>query len=119
MRYILNQVYNKYHVLSQRLIGVVDTLEEANQKAKLRGFSDFQQDPKHEDALKTEPMLFEEDGKVIGSTMLCAILYSEVESAAAESLLNADANAEQETTPEMIKKPETKNSLGDIFNLGA
>lgn len=91
MRYILNQVYNKHHMLSQRLIGVVDTLEEANQKAKLRGFGEFQQDPKHEDALKTEPMLFEENGKVVGSTMLCAILYSEVESAAAESLLNADA----------------------------
>lgn len=91
MVYILSQVYDKHHVLSQRIIGVVGTLEEANQKAKLRGFSDFHQDPKHEDALKTDPMLYEEDGKVVGSTMLCAILYSELEGAAAESLLNADA----------------------------
>lgn len=101
MHYILNQVYNKHHMLSQRLIGVVDTLEEANQKAELRGFGDFQQDPKHEDALKTEPMLFEEDGKVVGSTMLCAILYSEMESAAAESLLNADAPTLKETTKDI------------------
>ncbi len=88
MVYILSQVYDKHHMLSQHIIGVVKTLDEANQKARLRGFSEFQQDPKHEDALKTEPMLYEEDGKVIGSTMLCAILYSELEGAAAESLMN-------------------------------
>lgn len=110
MRYILNQVYNKHHMLSQRLIGVVDTLEAANQKAKLRGFGDFQQDPKHEDALKTEPMLFEEDGKVVGSTMLCAILYSEMESAAAESLLNADV-----PTPKELTKDISDTADGDLF----
>lgn len=111
MRYILNQVYNKNHTLSQRLIGVVDTLEEANQEAKVRGFGDFQQDPKHEDALKTEPMLFEKDGKVAGSTVLCAILYSEIEGAAAESLLNADAPMLKETSVDISDTVDNSSAL--------
>lgn len=115
MRYILNQVYNKHHMLSQRLIGVVSTLEEANQKAKLRGFGEFQQDPKHDDALKTEPMLYEEDGKVVGSTMLCAILYSEMESAAAENLLYADAPTLKETTEDISNTADN----GPFLSLGA
>lgn len=90
MKYLINQVYNKHHMLSQRLLGVVDTIEEANQKAKLRGFGDFAPYPEHDDAYRTEPMLYEEDGKVVGSTLLTAIEYSDVDGMAAESILNGD-----------------------------
>ncbi len=82
MKYLLSQVFNKRHVLSQRPIGIVDTIDEANQEAKDRGFSEFAPYPEHDDAYRTDPMLYEENDKVVGSTILCAIEFSEFAQAA-------------------------------------
>lgn len=126
MKYILNQVYNIKHVLSNRVIGTCETIEEANQKAHIRGFGDFAQDEKHEDALKTEPMAYEKDGKVVGTTMLCAILYSDLEASlvdgqplneTAEDGLNGTTSDSDDEVVATTESEAVKTS--DIFAPGA
>lgn len=118
MKYILNQVYDKGHILSQRIIGVCDTIEDANKKVKLRGFSEFKQDEKHSDAWKTDPMLYEHEGKLVGTTVIYALEYNETDSAAAESLLNAanPAFADASEKTEDISQPADN---GPYLSLGA
>lgn len=115
MKYILNQVYDKGHILSQRIIGVCGTIEDANKKVKLRGFSEFKQDENHSDAWKTDPMLYEYDGKLVGSTVVYAIECDDTDSAAAESLMNA-ANPALKEAAEDISKPADN---GPYLSLGA
>jgi hypothetical protein len=116
MKYILNQVYNIKHMLSNRVIGTCETIEEANQKAHIRGFGDFAQDEKHEDALKTEPMAYEKDGKVVGTTMLCAILYSDLEASLVDSSAVTTSDSADEVVAAATESEAVKTS--DIFAPG-
>lgn len=86
MKYIINQIFNKNHMLSQRLIGIADSLDECNKKAKLRGFDEFTQDKNHADAYRTNTMLYSENNKVVGATQLIAMQYDDVSA----EILNGD-----------------------------
>ena len=86
MKYIINQIFNKNHMLSQRLIGIADSLDECNKKAKLRGFDGFTKDKKHADAYRTNTMLYSEKDKVVGATQLIAMEYDDT----AAEILNGD-----------------------------
>lgn len=119
MKYILNQVYDKGHVLSQRIIGVCDTIEDANKKIKLRGFGELRQDENHSDAWKTDPMLYEHDGKLVGTTIIYAIEYNDVDSAAAESLLNPAQPAAQSALTEVTENISKPVDNGPYLSFGA
>lgn len=126
MKYILNQVYNIKHMLAHRVIGTCETIEEANQKAHIRGFGDFAQDEKHEDVLKTEPMAYEKDGKIVGTTTLYAILYSDLEASLVDGQpLNETAEDGLNTTTsdsddEVVATTESEAvKTSDIFAPGA
>lgn len=86
MKYIINQVFNKNHMLSQRFIGIADSLDECNKKAKLRGFDEFTKDKKHDDAYRTNTMLYSKNDKVVGATQLIAMEYDDTSA----EILNGD-----------------------------
>lgn len=116
MKYILSQVFNHKHALSQRIVGIYDTIEECNEQAHILGFGDFAQDPNHEDAFKTEPLVYEDEntGKVAGGTLLCAILYSDLEAAAAESKVETETTDEPITDDETTNAEESESAESDI-----
>lgn len=83
MKYILCQVFNVKHALSQRIMHICDTLDEANEFASENGFGEFHADEKHLNTYITEQMLYtDDDDKVIGATQLVTMTYSDEDAGA-------------------------------------
>lgn len=83
MKYILCQVFNIKHSLSQRIVYICDTLDEANKFASENGFGEFHADEKHLNTYITEQMLYGDDNdKVVGATQLVTMTYSDEDAGA-------------------------------------
>jgi hypothetical protein len=102
-KYICFKVENKKHVLTRRVMGLFNTLDDLNAYSTEQGFTEMKPIENQSNSFKADPMLYENNGKVIGGVALYAILYSDLEANVVENVVgeSLEQDAEEDSEDEL------------------